>query len=449
MDKQSITKLVRKRLTNNIFLLFALIVISTQVVLSQAVEVTDNSGLFYFDAVLFKSDTAGKSRLDIFVLVPYASMSFIKSAQLYGAEYDIYIKIKDENDRIIENKTINRQIIEKDYFVSQGGNGDFDVTQTIFNILPGNYEIEVIYFDKHGHRSFLRTRKQTVIDFSRYSFSLSGILLVNSIEEQNGNYIITPHISDNVGNLSKYFFVFFEAYKDMNTPAENLAEVDFIYQLINDDKEIEFQSKRIRKPVPDTQNEIYLKISLPTTLAQGSYMFRLFAVKSSDEEGFEKYDIIATTERSINNMKSISGNFIKNINQSISQLRYIATQSEMDYLLAPDKEQEKILRFVEFWRKRDPTPHTERNEAYDEYFSRIEYANKNYKSYSEGWLTDMGMAYIIYGEPQTINRGRMNNGNNYEIWSYGEKEIIFIDYNGFGDFRLYSPLSINDKYEYH
>jgi len=350
---------------------------------------------------------------------------------------------------MIESKTIKRNIAEKNYYATQGGNGDFDVTQTIFYLPPGNYEIEVVYFDETGHKSYRRTRQQTVLDFSRYSFSLSGLMLVSSIEEDKGKYIITPHISDNIGILSEYFFIFFESYKDMNTAGGDIEEVDFVYELVNDDNKVEIESERKRKTVSKAVNRHYLRIPIPSTLPQGSYMLRLFALKPADKEGFDEYDILATTERSIQNMKTVSGKFVSDINKAIKQLRYIANQSEMDYMLSPANEQERQLRFEDFWREHDPTPNTERNEAYEQYYYRIDYANRNFRSYTEGWRTDMGMVFVVYGPPLSIDKKRMNDGRYYEKWVYGDHEIIFVDYNGFGDYRLYSPINITDKYEYH
>jgi GWxTD domain-containing protein len=449
MEKQSITKLARKNIASNLLTVFLLIFFTGQELNSQTITVTEKSGLFYFDAVLFQSDTLGKSRLDVFVMVPYASMTFIKSGDVFGSEFKIFIKISDKNDRVIESRTLERDIAEKNYYATQGGNADFDVTQTVFYLLPGTYEIEVVFFDETGHKSYSRTRSQTVIDFSRYSFSLSGLMLVSSIEEDKGKYIITPHISDNIGILSEYFFIFFESYKDLNTASGDLEEIDFVYQLINDNNEVEIESERSRKSVSDAVNEHYLRVPIPSTLPQGNYMLRLFALKPSDKGGFDEYDILATTERSIQNMKTVSGNFISDINKAIKQLRYIANQSEMDYMLSPANEQERQLRFEDFWREHDPTPNTERDEAYEQYFYRIDYANRNFRSYTEGWRTDMGMVFVIYGPPLSIDKKRMNDGRYYEKWVYGDHEIIFVDYNGFGDYRLYSPMNITDKYKYH
>ncbi len=49
------------------------------------------------------------------------------------------------------------------------------------------------------------------------------------------------------------------------------------------------------------------------------------------------------------------------------------------------------------------------------YYSRIEIANKLYTSFTDGWNTDRGMIYIMFGKPSQVFRSFEQ-----EIWIYGE-----------------------------
>lgn len=55
------------------------------------------------------------------------------------------------------------------------------------------------------------------------------------------------------------------------------------------------------------------------------------------------------------------------------------------------------------------------------YFQRAEAANFYFTSYKEGWKSDRGMIYLIYGEPQTVYKFF-----DREIWSYGKLNFNFI-----------------------
>jgi len=49
------------------------------------------------------------------------------------------------------------------------------------------------------------------------------------------------------------------------------------------------------------------------------------------------------------------------------------------------------------------------------YYSRVEDANSFFFSFCEGWKTDRGMIYIIFGPPSAVYRS-----DTEEIWTYGE-----------------------------
>jgi GWxTD domain-containing protein len=135
---------------------------------------------------------------------------------------------------------------------------------------------------------------------------------------------------------------------------------------------------------------------------------------------------------------------VKDIDLAIEQLMYIARDAEADRLRAAKTLEEKQKAFLDFWRKRDPNPSTPRNEKMIEFYQRVEYANKHFSHYREGWRTDMGMVYIIFGPPGAVDRHPFEmDSKPYEIWSYFDLNFsaIFVDQTGFGDYRLITPIT--------
>ncbi|MCX7735931.1 MAG: GWxTD domain-containing protein [Candidatus Kapabacteria bacterium] len=413
---------------------------------SQAFEREGTSGTFYFDAICFKSDLDSLGRVDIFTVVPYQTLSFFKTGDNYSASYDLTISIYDENSNIVETKTQQRKLFERDYNIALGSNASFDYTQNIFFLKPGKYEITVEIIDNFSKKFNQRSRVLTVLNFNDFNFSLSGLMLVSSIEEREGRFKITPHLSENVGDLTDGFFIFFESYSKLN-----LESVDYFYELINSNGEVVEKSKKISRNSSANVNRNYIRIILPQNILQGGYTLRLTAMKqTNDENDYNPSGFLAVTERSIRIFRSISGVIISDLNKSIKQLRYVATQEEIDYIEAGATIEEKQSRFEQFWKKLDPTPNTDRNEAYEEYYARVDYANKNFRSYVEGWRTDKGMVFIIFGKPYNVERQTPYGDNRvFERWTYtNNRQFIFVDINGFGDFRLYQPPSISEKYRY-
>jgi len=65
-------------------------------------------------------------------------------------------------------------------------------------------------------------------------------------------------------------------------------------------------------------------------------------------------------------------------------------------------EREKFIE--QFWLRRDPTPGTPENEFRDEYYRRLAFTNEHFGTASlEGWKSDRGRFYILYGPPDELD----------------------------------------------
>jgi GWxTD domain-containing protein len=125
----------------------------------------------------------------------------------------------------------------------------------------------------------------------------------------------------------------------------------------------------------------------------------------------------------------------------LEPLAYIAEAGEIEHLSSlPVEEQGKG--WTAFWRRRDPTPETDRNEALLEFFRRLRYAEQRFQSFGPGWRSDMGRIYIKFGPPdQTESRSATTDTPQLEVWYYNRpyRRFVFADREGFGRFVLLSP----------
>lgn len=131
----------------------------------------------------------------------------------------------------------------------------------------------------------------------------------------------------------------------------------------------------------------------------------------------------------------------------VDRLLYIATQGEMQRLRAlPRQDREKAWR--EFWKSKDRTPTTERNEREEEYFERIEYAQEHFSHGDRGYKSDRGRVYVRYGPPDQIeSRPFEIDSPAYEKWYYYELNLtfVFVDRFGTGEFRLQNPEALDER----
>ncbi len=130
----------------------------------------------------------------------------------------------------------------------------------------------------------------------------------------------------------------------------------------------------------------------------------------------------------------------------IEPLAYIATQDELSTLRSSPKPK---LALDEFWLARGSNIERSR-ELLRIYFKRVLFANFYFTSYKEGWRTDRGMIYIIYGPPDKIYKNSEG-----ERWGYkkpvikskwGSGYTINEDHLWFLFKNTKSPFTTNDYY---
>ncbi|MFO7980539.1 MAG: GWxTD domain-containing protein [Candidatus Aminicenantes bacterium] len=142
--------------------------------------------------------------------------------------------------------------------------------------------------------------------------------------------------------------------------------------------------------------------------------------------------------------------------QWLNEVTYIITKSEKEVFLQLETNKEKDLFIREFWRQRDPTPGTPRNEFKEEHYQRFQFANETFGRLStlKGWQTDRGRMYIILGSPYQVEKIHTIQTYPIEIWYYhgdpnlGQPTVfrlLFFRRYGAGDYELYSPLSDGPK----
>ena len=117
----------------------------------------------------------------------------------------------------------------------------------------------------------------------------------------------------------------------------------------------------------------------------------------------------------------------------VEPMRYITTKKEFTFLY---ESEDKKAAVDKFWL--DVAGSSERARTLiREYFNRVESSNHYFTSYMEGWKTDRGIIYIIYGSPNVIYKGK-----DYENWIYGEENNVMSVSFTFS--KVNNPISNND-----
>ena len=125
--------------------------------------------------------------------------------------------------------------------------------------------------------------------------------------------------------------------------------------------------------------------------------------------------------------------------RAIRQMSYIVWSDSLDdFEESPAGGETQI--FYPILGSRDPNKNSETNELLEEYYTRVNFANREFSNYSDdGWLSDRGRILIKFGYPDDVERHPFEmNSVPYVIWRYFglRKVFVFTDRSGFGDYRL-------------
>lgn len=185
-------------------------------------------------------------------------------------------------------------------------------------------------------------------------------------------------------------------------------------------------------PFSEARDEIFTNIpdsifSIPAISGEcipfkiASNGFFHFRTDSSQKEGMTLYNFYDEFPE------------IRNPLHMLAPLKYITTKPEFIGLAEEKNTKEAI---DNFWI--DKAGNSDRaKELIKRFYNRVRLANLLFTSYIEGWKTDRGMIYIVFGPPNLVYRSAI-----VETWIYGEENnILSLSFN-FN--KVENPFTEND-----
>jgi len=387
---------------------------------------------FFLDILNFGSDSAGVSRVDIYVQVPHEMLSFVKSENLFRSSYEVTIDVLDKDGNLVTEKLWTEEITTEEYQESVSPTIGKTSQKTLL-LKPAAYEFLVQIRDVETRKLNQIRRAIKVRDFSE-SLTLSDVMVVKKLNQEGEKIVVVPNISGIIGGGPEMIPFFCEA-RAKTVP----MEAKFILTL-SSKMGVVVRTDTLKKSMTKSKQSCFMNISSNALLA-GEYTVdvKAFVPDSADTSQWMQVQSVSRILKVQIQGLPVS---VGDIDQAIDQLQYIAEKEVIDEMKSATPERKREL-FVEFWKKRDMTKETEVNELMLEYYQRVEYSNKNFSHYQEGWKTDRGNVYIVFGEPNNIERHPFDiDSKPYEIWTYFEmnREFVFVDETGFGDYRLRNPI---------
>lgn len=338
-----------------------------------------------------------KDSILIHIEIPIHILIFTKYQGKYSTDLEIsYVVYDDKNreakgERFMERIEITKPVryLDKDSLIVKD-----------FNIVDDLYRKKIVVNIKNLEKEWRMQRE----------FKREGDLVL-------GDIVFT----DNEGKLIHR--------------VENLRKIYLVMEIyskkdIDENYKIEFLKKNKKKSFKGNlkgRGNIRLVEQLDlSNLVSGDYKIRVYFEKSKDfkEKILPFYGIYIFTN--------------EDFYMVVDALYYFADPKDIDSLrLAPINKRKEY--WEKFWRKRDPSPDTPQNEFEEEFLRRFYYANENFGVYTPGYRTARGRIYILYGEPDEIERHPFEvDSYPYEIWYYYNKKLkfVFVDKKGVGEYEL-------------
>lgn len=297
--------------------------------------------------------------------------SFINDIEI---EYSLF-EISTKENRVSDSGTFNVRIVK------DSGNVFYYSHFPIKTEMDKSYRLKILLRDKLRKTfslSFLEVEKSTKYGQQFFNItSPSGEPLFSNILGENNIF----KISHADPATEKLIVLFYKELKTLPKPTYYIGDDELVYNRPDSVFTINYSS---RANYRFTYNGIYY-ITFDTNTSHGTSLIKF-------NDNFPR----VTTP-----------------NEMIGPLSYIITDAEYKKL---SKEPNIKLAIDDFWLKAGKSPGRGR-ELIRIYYNRVLVANYYFTNIKQGWKTDRGMVYIVYGPPHNLKKTA-----NTETWYYYRKQ---------------------------
>jgi GWxTD domain-containing protein len=401
------------------FLLFSIII--TGFLMSGCVRSTnpdvERGSLFQFQAGYpeVRSSSIGllsetdQPLIDITTEIVLGSLIYSTKDERRIANVSLEIRILQEDGDF--TKTVRRDYeIESEFegsFISQ----EVFTSNEIIEVVPGTFEVNITVLDQSSGRASNRTNQATIPDPDDPQINLTTIRLLGKnleLTQNQFNPITTYTVPSKIDSLKLDFQVTNNDVDDPLTINARLLEypadtsyarpmnfnnyspssLPYIGVDIRRAEEIDSNVRRLDQP-----GSVLIEFKYPL-LDRGTYRFE---VETTDQDGETIYRA--------RDFSVVSENYpsIMTARELAEPLIYLMDRRDHESMMEiqnPDSLKEAVDRF---WLSNVQNMNEARS-VINLYYERVEQANKQFTTFKEGWKTDMGMIYILFGPPWYVDR---------------------------------------------
>ncbi len=378
---------------------------------------------FDFEIVTFPSQGFQQPETYVYVWVRNTHLQYVTSDSGFTARYQINIGVRNLRGRSILTEDRNFSVFERSYATTI--DPKVQRVHRFYLELPADeYQFQIRLLDRNSNRLRLQDRRKTVRAFRRNQIEISDVLFIseadtNAIPEQS----VIPSFRI---PIQERIFIFAEIISPLN---KREIKVESVLRQKDGPEGFTFS----QEIVPQQEiTKVFLQIN-KESMMQGENQLLLRA------SGDGQIKTVRKDLRFVAGMQTFEG---LPVNDLIGPLIYVTDADDWKKLVsAPEGKKDSVFRA--FWDQRNPSPGAPNNPLFDEFYRRVEFANRMFShTRREGWRTDRGRVYIVFGPPDRVERTTPSQyyQGEYEVWYYDDlrEKFVFYDEYGFGDYRLVS-----------
>ncbi len=306
--------------------------------------------------------------------------------------------------------------------------------QKNFQVDPGFYEVYATVTDNNSQKDISIKTETSIPDPANPSVNLTSILLLTKDAESaaDGYYPTTTY--DVPAKMDSLRFEFQATNNDSKDPlmiraklirfatdtlpAQSMSYNNYSigslrYKGIDyrDEEEIATTTRRLTQP-----GSVYIQFTYPN-LERGNYRFEVVTENSGGEDIYQARDF---------SIKSNNYPVLSNVKELAAPLSYLMNDKEYRELMSIEDARKLKQEVDRFWLENIGNPNIAK-QVIQKYYDRVEQANKLFSSYKEGWKTDMGMIYILFGQPWYVDERvrRMSWGYSYDVNDFESNFFFF------------------------
>ncbi len=355
-------------------------------------------------------------KVSVHVKIPYTELQFVRAGDHYLARYEVAVNLADKDKERIVGAIWSDSLLLSEYKDTRNNSNTITSVKS-FTVPASQLTINVRVTDLYTKKSSILSDGVDQSKMYAGALSLGNIIIMDTGSEGNSKLLMNESFYEIIDTLS-----FKVRLLGDNHPFKIKYEL-----------KVKDETKVNKTVLIDHIGSIDSVLSFTVPLTDMHYSNYTLFFAAEDVQGNR---VITKTNFRVR----IRGvNFeVEDMDQAVKQLTYLASDRQIKEMMI-GSELEKTEKFKAFWAALDPTPGTVENELMEEYYRRVAFSMEAFTVVQEGWKTDRGMIYILFGPPDEIQRGPFEiDRKPYQVWEYYliGKQFVFRDETGFGDFRL-------------